>query len=166
MPIIPYENFLPEELLVECQETADSVLNSKTHLTMKTNYSWGDYLLHDSNLILIVTFNWERPGELELTKFIQMHLGYPLKDICYYFLFPGCSIPWHDDTHVNGALSLYLNETWDRNQGGLYLREINSTMEAIVPQRNLALLQTGGDYHAVSCLTKNAQIRKSIQVFF
>ena len=165
MPVVAYENFLPEELFIECQKNSNDILNSKTPLTMKTNYSWGSYLLQDSNPILIATFT-NRNMEQDIAKYVSQKVGHTLKDICYYFLFPGCSIPWHDDTHVNGAMSIYLNESWDRNHGGLYLREINGTMEAVIPYRNAALLQTGGDYHAVSCLTKNAQIRKSIQVFF
>ena len=166
MPITPYENILPNDLFLKSQENAENLLFSKKPILMKTNYSWGDYLLHDSNPILIVPFDFHRPGENQIAFFLHNFLGYELKDICYYFIFPGSSIPWHDDTHVNGAMSIYLNESWDRNHGGLYLREVDQTMEAIIPKRNLGLKQTGGDYHAVSCLTKNSAIRKSIQVFF
>ena len=76
-------------------------------------------------------------------------------------------IPWHNDHHVNGALTVYLNNYWDINWGGYFMyKNQNNEINAIKPETNLGVLQLEGVEHSVSTVNVNAENRITLQTFF
>ena len=89
-----------------------------------------------------------------------------IKCIMFYFYHPESHIPWHNDGNHNGGITIYLNDIWDKNNGGYFLFEHENTIQAIVPKRNMAVEQFGGVEHSVSPTTRLSDIRRTIQIFF
>ena len=92
----------------------------------------------------------------------------------FYYWMPMSHIPWHNDFIYSGGITIYLNEFWDINQGGIFMfsncenkNDIgNNTITGIFPKRNMAVEQMGGILHSVCPLSKNSDIRKTIQCFY
>ena len=158
-----HENFLDEKLLESCVQYSDSVFNNN-NMVNKFNYNynlWPKHVILDSNPILIhIIVN----VILNSIKTKLGHTNIKSKIMLFCFL-PGSHLPWHQDAHHNGAFTLYLNDEWDKNNGGLFLYEDDDQIKAIVPKKNLAVENVGGIWHNVSCLTPRSKNRFSIQVF-
>lgn len=157
------EDFLDEELFLECQQYAKSKLKS-SELSFTTNYYWGEGVRNDSNIVLVHTL---RNEELYYRIFdsIEKKLNYSAKWIHFYYWTPGSNIPWHDDANHNSGITIYLNDEWDKNHGGLFLFEDGEEIKGVYPKRNMALEQRGGVEHSVCPTTKNSDIRYTIQIF-
>jgi hypothetical protein len=87
--------------------------------------------------------------------------------LAFYYWHPESFISWHsDDIHAGGA-TIYLNETWDKDNGGLFLyRENIDPIKGVIPKLNRCVFQTGGLPHTTTSTHWNSPIRKSMQVFF
>jgi hypothetical protein len=168
-----HDNFLDDNLFNECytfsnkifpENTTESQNNSKFRLNI---LAWYNKVVLDSAHILLFDIN-EHDNELYniLKRFIEDKIKRQLKSIVFVFYTPYSHIPFHDDSNHNGGVTIYLNEKWDRNHGGYYLFESNNEIRAIVPKKNMAILQFGSIYHSVSCTTRSSKIRRTIQCFF
>lgn len=163
-----YENFLSEELFKKCQEYADYLLYTQS--VCKTNYVWNENIRKDSTPIIIHTLDCNNDIYIELKNVICEKIKYinELKFVMFYNYTPMSHIPWHDDGFHEGGITIYLNETWDIDNGGAFLfgEPNRQVFNAIYPYRNLAVCQRGGILHSVSPLSNTSQIRKTIQIFF
>ena len=79
-------------------------------------------------------------------------------------------IPWHSDKENNDeiryAATLYINETWDDNWGGLFLYKINNSIMAEAPSFNKLIFNNKNYLHATSMLTVDTPYRETIQLFW
>jgi Rps23 Pro-64 3,4-dihydroxylase Tpa1-like proline 4-hydroxylase len=89
-----------------------------------------------------------------------------LKCINFYYWSQNSHIPWHNDHLHVGGITIYLNESWDTDSGGLFLFENNDLVQGIYPQRNLCIQQQGNVSHSVSPSSSQSQIRTTIQIFY
>ena len=87
------------------------------------------------------------------------------------YMFSGSSLNWHKDfSPIVASITIYLNDEWDKNWGGLFMYtendEITNDINAVFPKNNLAILQKNSNiWHSVSPTSKNAPIRVSLQMF-
>jgi Rps23 Pro-64 3,4-dihydroxylase Tpa1-like proline 4-hydroxylase len=83
----------------------------------------------------------------------------------------GSQINWHHDGNGRDeptriSASIYLNEKWHRDWGGLFLYESNGT-KFLEPAFNLMTWFVGPMWHATSMVTQLAETpRLSVQLFF
>ena len=70
-----------------------------------------------------------------------------------------------DSNHSDG-LTIYLNDDWSYENGGLFLYKENNDIKTIIPQKNKAVLQVGGVPHSTTIVSKYSKPRKTIQIFF
>ena len=87
--------------------------------------------------------------------------------VLYYRSQGGSAINWHDDGSYGAAVSIYLNDDWNREFGGyfIYQRETEKVMTAIQPTRGTSVYTSGGVLHAITPVRYDAPVRESIQVF-
>lgn len=80
----------------------------------------------------------------------------------------GSGIAWHDDGGENTmAATIYLNKTWNKNSGGLFLYTHNDVNGWYCPEYNDCIWFKSPLSHSVSILSSNIEEpRLSIQLFF
>ena len=106
----------------------------------------------------------------ELIKEISNKTNFkpPFFKIRLHFLLPNSHIPWHIDNHKTG-ITIFLNNDWDLDHGGLFLykdRDNNDNIKAILPEKNkIVIVRNGITPHAVSILSNNSKIRRTLQIF-
>ena len=106
----------------------------------------------------------------ELIKEVSYKTNFkpPFWELGYYFSLPISHIPWHIDNHKTG-ITIFLNNDWDLDHGGLFLykdRDNNDNIKAILPEKNkVVIVRNGITPHAVSILSNNSKIRRTLQIF-
>jgi Rps23 Pro-64 3,4-dihydroxylase Tpa1-like proline 4-hydroxylase len=83
---------------------------------------------------------------------------------CYYL--QKSYINWHNDMGHSGAATIYLNEKWDKEDGGFFVYELNNNLGIEIPKFNKCVFQKDKLFHATTPTSSNAPIRKILQVFF
>jgi len=77
----------------------------------------------------------------------------------------GSYVNWHTDKTPVG-ISIYLNDFWDRDWGGLFLYDDGSGIKGIKPEFNMAVVASSGIPHCVSPVSLiSGEHRYSIQIF-
>jgi Rps23 Pro-64 3,4-dihydroxylase Tpa1-like proline 4-hydroxylase len=187
--VTSFYSFLEPSLFQECVEYSDKQFFSK-------NFNWTNQEKWDHNIIVLdsaVVHIHAIPEDHSLSNKVRSVVEETLKVktknvMCYYWM-PGSHIPWHNDGIYPGGISIYLNESWDKNHGGLFLymdynnynKAVNDdkdddddddddddhtpTIKAIVPEQNLAVYQKGGRMHATTATTSSSPVRKTLQIF-
>jgi hypothetical protein len=91
-----------------------------------------------------------------------------IDNIGFHYGAPGSHMGWHiENGAYTGALSIYLNIIWDRNDGGYFCYEDDDHQFKLeIPEFNKAVFQQAGTPHCTTPVYDGAKIRKSIQVFF
>lgn len=80
----------------------------------------------------------------------------------------GCYIPFHDDHSYHFAATLYLNDKWNIEDGGLFIYKDKPTNEykVIVPEKNMCVINTEKEVHHVSMVNYFAsQNRITMQIW-
>ena len=86
--------------------------------------------------------------------------------IQYYEWNPMSQINWHNDSNKKAAITIYLNETWDPNDGGFFCWQENAEKaHLIVPEFNSAVIVRGNPPHHVSLINPFAPVRKTLQIW-
>jgi hypothetical protein len=168
--IIAHTDFLNEKLFHHCVEYSNYYFDNLQSNNYQINKDFWEYrVVKDSDNIYVNVLNKNDKLYLKIEAEIieKLNIEY-IKAILFYWYMPCSHIPWHYDKNHNGAITIYLNNDWNRDNGGLFLfeDETNDIIKAIVPKRNMAVHQFGGVHHSVCPLTMNSEIRKTIQIFY
>lgn len=85
----------------------------------------------------------------------------------FYVWLRGSHIPWHTDGKYQMGSTVYLNETWNPDDGGIYLwKDEESKIHGEVPEYNKMVLNSGKTPHAVTMISNQAEnLRTTVQVF-
>jgi hypothetical protein len=164
--IITYDDFLSNDLFDEVQTFAEKKIKSPEPHFGRTNLCWQDEVLKQSTPVIIIDIINDTPMYNKLKSEIDSKTGFQVERLMLYFWTKLSYIPWHDDGHAKSALTIYLNDYWDDDWGGYFMFNLNNEIKAIIPERNLAIIQTGGVPHSVSTVNLNADLRITIQAFF
>ena len=89
-----------------------------------------------------------------------------IKGMMFYYWKEGSYIPWHTDENHSAGLTIYLNDTWNYQNGGLFLYNHNDQIKTLIPSRNTGVLQVGGMDHSTTIVRKGSKVRKTLQIFF
>jgi Rps23 Pro-64 3,4-dihydroxylase Tpa1-like proline 4-hydroxylase len=77
-------------------------------------------------------------------------------------------IPWHDDPAASSAITVYLNEKWHRDWGGIYLFSENEgeQIRGYIPKFNSAVKSESRVMHATTIISSDAETpRITVQLF-
>lgn len=162
-----FNDFFSIDLLDEIQTFIYKTTKTTQPYLGRTNMCWNDGIVGHSAPVIII----DLPPDDELCNRIkQVIRGKVNKEpshIMFYIWTVLSYIPWHNDNHANGALTVYLNEYWDDNWGGYFMYKNNQDqITALKPETNLGVLQMGELKHCVSTININAEYRLTLQTFF
>ena len=161
-----HSSFLQEELFIECQKHSCFLFNEKKLL--RTNHDcWDSNVIKDSSIVYFCDLSTDALLYIKIRETIQIKLKIDkIKCITFYYWTQNSHIPWHNDNLHIGGITIYLNESWDKDSGGLFLFDNNKIIEGIYPERNLCIQQQGNIYHSVCPTTSQSEIRSTIQIFY
>lgn len=132
-------------------------------------FTWIKELRSKPSNILLYNISNKHPELFEIIKNeVEEKIDRPLYKIddCILYLYQENSyIQWHTDTKYLAALSIYLNEEWDKDWGGYFLYEDGEDIKAVIPKKNLGILQEGSVMHCVTPVISNYVPRISLQFF-
>jgi Rps23 Pro-64 3,4-dihydroxylase Tpa1-like proline 4-hydroxylase len=78
-------------------------------------------------------------------------------------------IPWHHDDTRRNAITVYLNEWWDPNWGGIYLYRTGNDANDIrgyLPKFNTAIKNSNTLVHSTTMISPDAEApRVTVQLF-
>jgi hypothetical protein len=89
----------------------------------------------------------------------------------FYVWQPMSAIAWHDDKVHNFGATIYLNEQWYINGGGIFLYQTKEqkdtgSMNALIPQKNTMVVNDNHEYHMVTPVSFNVpECRFTIQIW-
>jgi len=160
-----YDSMLSRNLLNLCIREAN--INLENGIYDYTNYDrWEKNIINDGSIIYVK--NIERDSILyrRLCNEIQEKINIPTEGIklMYHMMGDGSNVGLHDDGHVDYALTIYLNDKWNKKDGGIFYYYLNDKEYEVVPCKNKGVFIKNTE-HRVSEI-KNNKIRVSIQGFY
>lgn len=176
--MIIQNNFLDSNLLSDIKSDLD---------LKKSQLGWISYryLFHISNVVdpdQSGDFHISKPSDHIMERLVNFLVAsQPLddieikkenidteQDIWYYCADTNSGVGWHTDEIRQGSISLYLNDHWDPDWGGLFCYkypEDQETVHYIVPESNKAVIHQGPILHCVTKLQPDSLLRESLQIF-
>ncbi|GAA4051313.1 2OG-Fe(II) oxygenase [Parerythrobacter jejuensis] len=134
-----------------------------------TNFTWSEKIRRASHPVLIRTYDPRQVAmicqQLEAKGVIEPGHEWRVTNTAWTRL---AYIPWHNDTKHAEAVTVYLNEEWDPDWGGLFLWRdgANGAIHAKEPLFNTALRNSGAVLHATTPVMLDApEPRFTVQLF-
>lgn len=161
-PLSRHENVFPTEFITEINKYVDGQTSSRSNFSC-----WPKELLRSSGVVLVYDFPKEISDKIfEHVKVFAPELNnYETNHAMYQRWMPGSYITWHSDFSWKVAVTIYLNETWDKNWGGYFAYESGSEIKCIKPEFNVASKIFLPVEHTVFTVTPDAPPRNAIQIF-
>jgi hypothetical protein len=162
-----FENVFQEQfcrfLLCESLE----LLRSR-HCVWRSNLQWNPDVVKASSPVLVRPYNDLLKNSILnqlLKNKIIKHKEYHVMNFVWTKL---SYIPWHSDPGESSAITVYLNEKWHEDWGGIFLfREKESEqIKGYIPKFNSAVKNESGIMHATTIVSSDAETpRITIQLF-
>jgi len=158
------DNFFSEgELNLIMKEVNSSADKPK----WRSNMFWSKDIVKRSSAIVSLHLS-EEINKIIKNKFIKINPEYEKYTYGsqFYMWYPFSYIPQHCDHLYKLASTIYLNETWDVDFGGLfYYKDESEKYKMVVPKFNSGIINTPKLWHGVTLLHPEAPYRTTIQVF-
>jgi hypothetical protein len=97
-----------------------------------------------------------------------VHLIPPFDDISikFYAWQKNSGISWHHDAHQKFGATIYLNDEWDINDGGIFVYEHDGELKAHLPTFNTMMINDNKSGHMVTPVSPFAKHdRYTVQIF-
>ena len=170
------KNVLSDKLYQECLDAIRQL--PEDHCWASSSVTWDPYLRH--GFLGSCIFNFV-PEHLRIKIVDELRYYLPLyKDpnkssVKFCIWQPMSGIPWHNDYGHDLGATIYLNEHWDINYGGIFLYE-NSEQEgsgeytnnvnALIPQKNTMVINDRTEHHMVTPVGYDIpEFRYTIQIW-
>jgi len=158
-------DILPPNLITALKLVVHS---RKNEFKWKTNLGRQSVLQRKSSQVAIFNLS-DTDFHSTLIKIYEKHIGTKdcIFNMTYCIWHNGSYIPFHVDSYndVYYGSTIYLNDNWDKNYGGLYIYEDKDTLKAICPKYNLGIINSSKLLHATSIISNDAPLRETIQFF-
>lgn len=161
------KNFFSKEEIKFIKNYSEDVFESR-EILLSSKREWQKGLNDTSNEILIYVIDPIVDAEiydiisLKMKKEFNMNIG----GMSFFFYTNQSNINWHNDGGWSGAATIYLNEKWNREDGGFFIYEKDKKFGIELPEFNKCVFQKGGVDHATTLTSEDAPVRKILQVFF
>lgn len=161
-----FENVLDEAFCRLLFHDSRAKLRSSFEYT-KSNFHWDQAVVQASTVVLV------RPLPIPFARLVVERLVeksiLPHHDfnVANYAWTRMSYIPWHDDGSKSTAVTLYLNEVWEKDWGGLFLYELAQPgIHGYRPKFNCCVRVVGGISHATTPVSLDAaEPRFTLQIF-
>ena len=160
------DNALSDSLYKECSKVIKEFLPHQ--LWGSSNLFWGDDLIKGLGGSCLSTLV---PGNLqyEIVEQIKHKLPPADKIIVQFYVWQALSgIMWHnDEAHKFGA-TIYLNENWNINDGGIFLYKNteSNTLTGLTPKKNTMVINDQHEFHMVTPVSLNtSEPRLTLQIW-
>lgn len=166
MSFIFTKNVFEKTLLLKLKNYIyDTIKNNNI---VKTNLnSWPNDVKGNSNLVEIITIN----NHMQLFRDIYNELkefggiNYNELSLQIYIWHPGSYIKWHNDGDHKLGFTVYLNENWDEDFGGIFLYKEQNNIFGFKPEHNTIIFVKDKLEHCVTMITPDAPLRITLQGF-
>jgi len=156
-------NVLPVDLILQIKNYVN-----KEQPEITNHNGWDPKIVNDSARVDVFRLN-HTPFNQDIINCYADYIDlkkHPITHVNYYKWLPGSFIPFHNDGIYSFSSSIYLNESWDRDYGGLFLYENGEDLKAYVPKYNSAVINNKNILHGTSIISSTAPKRETIQIFF
>ena len=160
-----YHNVLSQELIQNCWKEVEYLLTLPVWSSSSTIWEEGiKQGVTGSTLITKVPIITEN----KIIECISKYYPNDTEYVIQYFIWQNNSgIAFHADGNYRSGATIYLNEDWDKNFGGLFVwqEEGNEIMKAIAPKRNMMVLNNKREFHSVTPISPLCkEFRCTIQI--
>jgi hypothetical protein len=154
-----YNNVLDEQLIKNLMEYFKSILGE---YVWGSSIGWDQYLsLKSSNTLTHRISNKSLEEEIKNSIEKTLDVDFEKEELTFFpsiFVWSGGSyMTWHSDSAHPYNGTIYLNEKWDSNDGGVFLYKDSQTKEikGVEPTYNTMVVNsaTETDPHNVHCVT-------------
>ena len=151
-----FEEMFEPRLCTFLLDNARSSL-AKTSEFTRSNFHWSEGIRKSSAAVLVR--DMEAPlSSLVLEKLAERgiikHQNYQVMNYAWTRL---SYIPWHEDAHVQDAVTIYLNDKWDLDWGGLFLyQDGKGRILGYAPAFNCGLRNQANVAHSTTPVTLDA----------
>jgi hypothetical protein len=161
------ENFFQKNEIRFIKKYAEDIFESK-EILRSSKKEWQKGLNDSSNEILIYSINQIIDSEIHniISLKIEKEFGMNIGGMSFFFYTNQSNIDWHNDAGWAGAATIYLNEKWDKEDGGFFIYKKDEKFGIELPEFNKCIFQKNRVEHATTLTSKNAPVRKILQVFF
>lgn len=162
-------NFLPLD------ETQDLLTDIKDNLWDKSVWkinkgNWADHLTDGyAGLVAITKLADHYPDtDKKISWAVQQHIGrqidWAVSPLVLQVWGENSGVNWHSDNHADFAFTIYLNDYWKEEWGGLLQYKYFNDDKFLVPEPGTLVLNTDQTWHRVT-ETKTHLLRYTIQCF-
>ncbi len=133
----------------------------------KSNLQWQEVVRRDSAVVLVRKFD-EILSSLILDRLIARGMIEGREYKVMNFAWTRLSfIPWHNDGHHSEAITVYLNEQWELDWGGLFMWEDEERqIRAVPPNFNTGIRNRANINHSTTMVALDApEPRFTLQLF-
>ena len=165
MSFVFAKNVFEKTLLLKLNNYIYDIIKNKK--IVKTNLnSWPNNVKGNSNLVEIIPIN----NHMQLFRDIynqlkRFDIKYNELSLQIYIWHPGSYIKWHDDGDYKLGFTLYLNEYWNEDFGGIFLYKKENNIFGFKPEHNTIIFVKDKLEHSVSMTTPDAPLRITLQGF-
>ena len=164
-----HKNFLDLELLKKIKEYTNREVGT---YKWKTSHYWKREIKRFSSPIAIIEVPEVFCASIQ-QRFHKINTKWkPLNknNIMFYVWPPGSYIGWHSDKGHEFGATIYLNENWNINHGGVFLYHTGKTndpegLKVRLPRYNECVINHKEIFHGVSITAPDAPLRITLQVF-
>jgi hypothetical protein len=135
----------------------------------RTNFGWAEGVRRASHPVLVRDYGSPLAdlirSQLAATGVIDLAHSWRVMGYCWTSL---SYIPWHNDRDHAEAVTVYLNDRWEADWGGLFLwrDQQEGAIRAYEPRCNTALRNSGAVLHATTPVMLDApEPRFTLQLF-
>jgi Rps23 Pro-64 3,4-dihydroxylase Tpa1-like proline 4-hydroxylase len=161
-----YNNVLSDILLKECINYSNECIKNNFYST--TNIlSWDKNITGNSNEIKVIKLDEEN-------EILKKKICYELKNKFNFYtegikvnlniMQEGCYINEHYDSHVEFAFTIYLNEIWGKDDGGIFQFDIGDIVHDLIPTYNTMVILKNNIHRVTKINSK--KLRITIQGFY
>ena len=157
------KNFLN---LTTINKITEYVNDSVDQYKWTSNLFWNKRIIKGSAQVSILKLDENLEKEIleKIYKENKKFKNYNIK-IVFYIWHNFSYIPFHNDGMYEFGATVYLNEVWEEDWGGLFLYKENNKNKFIIPEFNNCVFNFNKTDHAVSMITAEAPYRTTLQIF-
>jgi hypothetical protein len=171
-----YNDLLEIPLAIKVRTLAKDIIegrHSGLGIRMWTNYAWDKSIVQDSAVVLCIQMPDDIIQEIENVLIdkdilnLEIHERITLtKKVMAYAWTKNSYIPEHNDGIYSKAVTIYLNESWTYNDGGLFtwMDPSDTIWKTISPIFNRAVVNDSGFHHGITPV-KSDSPRITLQIF-
>jgi hypothetical protein len=173
--MIKYKHILRDSLAKGLWSLANDVISGQYHEPIRTwtNHAWSDSIIGRGSSVFCMSLPEKFLVEIEKTLISRGILNEEedqllteSKSAMLYVWMPGSYIPYHSDAKYSKAVTIYLNQEWEFNDGGLFVWRNPNEEDwiSVVPHYNLGIVNAFGLEHGTTPVTSD-KLRVTAQIF-